>query len=539
MAAHYELLISSGRIIDGSGNPYYQGDIAIREGKIAQIRRHIPSDGCKRVIRADHLVVSPGFIDPHSHDDCYVIVRPTCDDKVLQGVTTCVIGDCGFSMAPLSPQYKEEMKEALRVMGSLEVPEDFWTVGSFADYLDKVQAKRPGINLVPLVGHHSVRIAVMGSALRAPMDSELERMKALVADALESGAFGFSTGLIYAPGSYAKTEEIIALAKVITPFGGIYASHLRSEGDFQSSALEEAFRIGKEANVPVHIAHHKVVGKNNWGQSRETLRMIAAVRAQGIQVTCDQYPYNAASTYLASVLPPQILAGGEALYCQRLQDRSTRQAIIEEIEGRKGKETIWDNWIKAAGFKGIVIAISPNHPDYVGKSIEDIARRDNKNPYDVIFDLIVEEKKATVMILFVMDEGDIERIMKSPFTMVGTDGIPGFGISKVHPRQTGTFPRVLGRYCREKGVLSLEEAVRKMTSLPAQTFQLKQKGLLREGNDADLAIFDPQTIIDRATFEDSKQPPEGIHYVVVNGEIAVEHGKVTGATSGKVLRRKN
>ena len=539
MAAHYDLLISGGRIIDGSGNPYYQGDIAIREGKIAQIRRHIPSDGCKRVIRADHLVVSPGFIDSHSHDDCYVIVRPTCDDKVLQGVTTCVIGDCGFSMAPLSLQYKEEMKEALRVMGSREVPEDFWNVGSFADYLDKVQAKRPGINLVPLVGHQAVRIAVMGSALRAPTDSELERMKALVADALESGAFGFSTGLIYAPGSYAKTEEIIALAKVITPFGGIYASHLRSEGDFQSSALQEAFRIGKEANVPVHIAHHKVVGKNNWGQSRETLRMIAAARAQGIQVTCDQYPYKAGSTYLASVLPPQILAGGEALYCQRLQDRSTRQAIIEEIEGRKGKETIWDNWIKAAGFTGIVIALSPNHPNYVGKSIADIAQMENKNPYDVVFDLIAEEKKATVMIIFVMDEGDIERIMKSPFTMVGTDGIPGFGVNQIHPRQTSTFSRVLGRYCREKGVLSLEDTIRKMTSLPAQTFQLKQKGLLREGNDADLVIFDPQTIIDRATFEDSKQPPEGIHYVVVNGEIAVEHGKVTGATSGKVLRRKN
>jgi len=222
-----------------------------------------------------------------------------------------------------------------------------------------------------------------------------------------------------------------------------------------------------------------------------------------------------------------------------LRDPAVRREMIEEIEERKGKETIWDNWIKAAGFKGIVIAISPKHPDYVGRSVEDIARGENKSPYEVIFDLIVEEKKATVVILFVMEEGDIERIMKSPFTMVGTDGIPGFGISKVHPRQTGTFPRVLGRYCREKGVLSLEEAVRKMTSLPAQTFRLKHKGLLREGYDADLVIFDDRAVIDRSTFEDPNRPPEGIHYVLVNGQIAVENGNLTGASSGMVLRAGN
>ncbi|NWF57454.1 MAG: amidohydrolase family protein [Syntrophaceae bacterium] len=539
MGAEDGILIQGARIVDGSGNPYYHGDIAIRGGKIVQIRPKIEERGFSRVIPARHLTASPGFIDPHSHDDCYVIVRPSCDDKVLQGVTTCAIGNCGFSMAPLLPPYRDEMKEALRVMGSSEVPEDFWRFQSFGDYLDRVEKVKPGINLIPSVGHQAVRIAVMGSALRAPSGSELEKMKTLVEEAMEAGAFGFSTGLIYAPGNFAQSEEIVELAKAVTPCGGIYTTHLRSEGDFEMEALDEAFRVGREAGVRVHIAHHKVIGRNNWGKSRETLRRIAGAREEEIEVTCDQYPYHAGSTYLASALPPRILADGESVFVKKLQDPAIRREIVEEIEERKAKGPIWDNWIKAAGFQGVVISISPNHPEYVGKSIEDIARGENKSPYDVIFDLIVEEKKATVMILFVMDEEDIERIMKSPFTMVGTDGIPGFGISRVHPRQTGTFPRVLGRYCREKGVLILEEAVRKMTSFPAQTFRLKHKGLLREGYDADLVLFDDRTIIDRSTFEDPNQSPEGVPYVLVNGQIAVEGGKVTGAASGKVLRAEN
>jgi len=529
------ILIKNASIVDGSGNPYYKADIAIRRGRIDRIARSIKAEGFHRLLQADHLTVTPGFIDTHTHDDFYVIVRPTCDDKVLQGVTTCVIGNCGFSIAPLSPAHKEEAQEAMRVIGSQEIPPEFWESQSFGEYLQRLEVIKVGINLIPLVGHQSTRIAVLGSVNRAPNDWELGRMKGLVTEAMEAGAFGFSTGLIYAPGSYAQLNEIVELTKVVAPYGGIYISHIRSEGDFEIPALEEAIRVGREAGVPVHISHLKVVGRENWGKSKAVLRMISEARAAGIQVTCDQYPYTAGSTYLASALPPWILAGGEKEYSQRLQEKRVRKAIVEEIE--KGKESLWENWIKAAGFEGIVITASPRHPDYVGKTVAAIAQAQRKNPYDLIFDLIIEEKKATAVLLFVMAEEDVEKIMQSPFTMIGTDGIPRFGPSQNHPRQTGSFPRVLGRYCREKGILGLEDAVRKMTSLPAQAFQLKKKGWVREGFDADLVVFDPQTIIDRSTYEDPNREPEGINYVLVNGEIAVENGKVTRATSGKILRR--
>jgi N-acyl-D-amino-acid deacylase len=536
MQEQFDLLIKNGHLIDGTGNLYYKADIGISNGGIIRINREIDQKGSQRIIRADGLIVSPGFIDTHSHDDLYLLINPTCDEKILQGVTTTVIGNCGFSVAPISEHYRTDIKDALRVMGGEHLSEEDLGIRSFDDYLRKLEALKPGINILPLVGHSTVRIAVLGSANRAPTDSELKRMKELVANAMQDGAFGLSTGLIYAPGNYAETDEIIELSKVASQFNGIYASHIRSEGDSLIPALTEAIKIGEEANIPVHVAHHKVIGKNNWGKSVETLKMMAEARARGIEITCDQYPYRAGSTFLAAVLPPSILSDGPKVFSEKLKDPTIRREVIAEIE--KGGEGQWENLIKGAGFENLVIAVSPNHHHYIGKSIDDIAKRENKSPYDVIFDLVVEEKRSTVVILFVMNDEDIERIMQSPFTMIGTDGIPGFGVSRVHPRFTGTFPKILGRYVREKGVLSLEEAIRKMTSLPAQTFRVKKKGLLKEGFDADIVIFDPTTIIDQSTYEDPRQKPEGIRYVLVNGEIAVGNGKVMGATSGKVLRYK-
>jgi len=535
MGRQFDLLIKNGRLIDGTGNPYYRADVGISGGRIDCIRKSIDAQGAQRVIDAHGLVVAPGFFDAHSHDDLYLLVNPTCDEKVLQGVTTDVIGNCGFSAAPISEEFRADIRDALGIVGAQHIPKEDLEIQSFDDYLRRLEAIEPGINVIPLVGHSTVRIGVIGSANRAPTGSELTRMKELVVGAMKEGAFGISTGLIYAPGNYARTGEIIELAKVASRFNGIYATHLRSEGDSVIPAIAEALVIGEEADLPIHISHHKVAGKNNWGKSVETLKMMAEARARGVEVTCDQSPYRAGSTFLAALLPPNILAGGPEVFSQRLKDPEIRDAVVAEIE--KGGGGQWENLIQRSGFDNIVIAMSLNHHDYNGKSIAELAETENKSPYDVIFDLVVEEKRGTIAILFAMDEEDIQRIMRNPFTMIGTDGIPGFGTGKVHPRLTGTFPRVLGRYVRERGVLGLEEAIRKMTSFPARTFGVKQKGLLMEGFDADIVIFNPCTIIDTSTYEDPGHRPEGIRYVVVNGAIAAENGRITGARSGKVLRR--
>ena len=417
-----------------------------------------------------------------------------------------------------------------------QVSTDALNIRTFGDYLKNLEALKPGINVLPLVGHSTVRIAAMGAANRAPSESELDEMEAQVARAMEEGAFGLSTGLIYAPSNYARTEELVELAKAAGRFHGIYTTHMRSEGDAEPAAIAEALRIGQEASLPVHISHHKVLGKENWGKSVDTLKMMAEARDRGVEVTCDQYPYRAGSTFLAAVLPPAVLAGGPDVFTIKLKDKSFRAQVVETIE--RDSAPGWENLIKGAGFEGLMISVS-RHEAYVGKSISDIARMENKSPYDVIFDLVVEESLGCVIILFMMDEADIIRIMRNPWTMIGSDGIPGFGVKKVHPRMRGTFPRILGRYVRDQGILTIEEAIRKMTSFPAQTFGVKGKGILKEGFDADVVIFDPATILDQATYEEPNQGPVGVHYVLVNGEIAAQDGKIAGATSGKVLRHSN
>jgi N-acyl-D-amino-acid deacylase len=481
------------------------------------------------------MTVCPGFIDAHSHDDAYLLINPQGDQKVRQGVTTDVIGNCGFSLAPISNEHRADLRNALAIMGGKYLPEEIWKLSSFNDFLTILEGAELGINVVPLVGHGTIRIAVIGFENRAPTESELAEMKQLTAEAMQTGAFGLSSGLIYVPANYAGTEEIIELAKVAGQFNGIYTTHMRNESDQQMAAIDETLRIASEAGIAAHISHHKIVGRDNWGQSKDTLKLMATARANGLTVTCDQYPYPAGSTILAAALPPQIQAQGPQVFTEKLKDPAVRQAIINEMEN--GSDAPWENFIKSGGFKNIVISVAPQHEQYIGKSIAQIAEIEAKKPYDVFFDLLIEEGLEVIMVIFMMDEADIIRIMQDPITMIGTDGIPGFGAGKVHPRMIGTFPRVLGRYVRQQGVIRLEEAVRKMTSLPAQTFGLYKKGILREGLDADIVIFDPQTIIDRSTFDDPSQPPTGISWVIVNGEVAVEQGKVNGATSGQVLRR--
>ena len=530
-----DLLIADARIVDGTGNPSYTAHIGIVAGKIACISRDIKNSNPARKINAEGLTVCPGFIDTHSHDDAYLLIKPQGDDKVRQGVTTDVIGNCGFSLAPISDGHRNDLRDAVAIMGGGYLSEEFWNLSSFSEFLTALEGVELGINVVPLVGHGTIRIAVIGFENRAPTASELARMKELAADAMAAGAFGLSSGLIYVPANYAGTEEIIELAKVAGEFKGIYATHMRNEGDQQMAAIDETLRIAYEADIAAHISHHKIVGKNNWGQSKDTLKSLAKARAKGLEITCDQYPYPAGSTILAAALPPHIQAQGPHVFVEKLKDPAVRQAIINEIEN--GSDARWQNFIRGAGFKNIVISVAPRHEEYIGRSIAQIAEIKAQNPYDVFFDLLIEEGLEVIMVIFMLDEADIIRIMQAPITMVGTDGIPGFGDGKIHPRMTGTFPRILGRYVRDQGVMRLEEAVRKMTSLPAQTFGLYRKGILREGLDADIVVFDPKTIVDRATFDDPYQNPAGIRWVIVNGKVAVENGQVSGAASGRVLRR--
>lgn len=527
-----DILIRYALIVDGSGGPARRGDLAVRDGKIAALGSDLGGFSAKEVLEARGLVLTPGFIDVHSHDDLYLLVRPECPEKVLQGVTTEILGNCGLSAIEAGVETKDHLLGMLRMLcpGASPVPGELDR--GISQYLGRIQNLGPALNVGVLVGHSSVRMAVMGMQNRPPTDSELAKMKRMVAKAMEQGALGMSTGLIYPPGNYAQTSELLSLARVAGRYGGIYATHMRSEGDLQMQALEEALSIGERAGVHVQISHHKVAGRANWGMSTRTLSLMEEARGRGLQVACDQYPYEAGCTFLAAVLPPGASAQGPEALSRNLQDPSWRKEMAQRLEREQG----WENLTKGAGLDGIVISVCRN-PDYQGKSIFRIAQETGRSPWDVIFDLLAHEGFGCMAVFFMMCEEDMSRILADPWTMVGSDGMPSLGVGKIHPRMSGTFPRVLGRYVREQKLLGLEEAVRKMTSLPARTFGLKGKGLLKEGMDADLVLLDPEVVKDRATYQEPCLSPEGICLVMVNGEIVVKGGELTGSRPGKVILR--
>ena len=536
----YDLIIKNGKIINGAGNPWYWGEIGVENGKIAKIAPKIKDDA-KKVIDANGMIVCPGFIDIHSHTDYILPVARGQESTLCQGVTTAVVGMCGDGMAPIPEGKEEEFKKRIRtldpVLAQLEYP-----YHTYAEYLVYNEKKRNSANLVFFVGYGNLRWAGgQGGENRPANLIELQKMKQFLREAMEAGAFGMSTGLIYAPQLFAPTNEIIELAKVVAEYNGLYFSHIRGEGESVTKSVEEVIEIVEKSGcVGGQIAHHKISGEKYWGKSKDTIRLIAEANDRGISITCDQYPYNRGMSDLMSALPPWTRKGNHDDILERIKNPEIQKRIKEDVE--KGIEG-WENWIRDTGMKNLFISTvnHDNWKDIITKNITEITKiKGFSDDFDTFFNLLIDNELGVQITIKSMGEEDIRRIMTSRYHMVGTDGsgIPAaFSSGAFHPRFFGTYPRILGKYVREEIFLTLEEAIRKMSSLPSQRLGLQDRGLIIEGNWADLVIFDPDKVIDKATYEQPYQLPEGIPYVIVNGVIVVEKGKKNKKAPGKVIRR--
>lgn len=519
----YDIIIKNGMILDGTGNPWYKADVAVENSRIAAIGRGLGN--ADKVIDIKDHIVSPGFIDIHSHSDTPVLIDPMAHSKIRQGVTTEIVGQCGNSAAPMYEYLKGYRDE----FGRNSVPDDFeydWT--TMKSYLDKLDKQGIALNIAAVLGHGTVRANVVGHDNRPLTSYELEAMKGHVRDAMEQGAWGMSTGLIYPPSVYGDQAEITALNKVVAEYGGIYFSHIRGEGETLLDALIEACEIGKDAGTRVQIAHFKASGVENWGKTKESLALVEKYRGLGVEVTFDQYPYIASSTGLTALLPHWAHEGGATEMLKVLKDSAKKERIRKELRLNYG----WDK---------ILVTNAKNNPQYNGKNIQAISEMMGLESFEAYIQLLILENTQVPSVMFGMNEEDVRRVMQSPYGMVGSDGsaISPTGVwehSVPHPRLYGTFPRVLGHYVRE-GVISLQEAVRKMTGAPAQVMGFKDRGLLREGYMADIAVFHQDEVKDVATFTDPQRYAAGIPYVIVNGVTVINDGDHTGKLPGKALRR--
>ncbi|CUS89623.1 N-acyl-D-amino-acid deacylase family protein [Candidatus Kryptobacter tengchongensis] len=501
----YDYLIQGARIVDGTGAPWFVGDVGIKDDKIVDVGFKLDKNKAKRVINADGLYLAPGFIDIHSHARGGLMFEPTMENLLRQGITTVIEGNDGSSPLPLRIAFEE--------FGKLPL----------------------GANIGFFIGHGTVRDSIMGWENRKPTKEELNKMKKLVEEAMKEGAFGLSTGLIYPPGSFGDTDEIIELAKVASEFGGIYITHMRNESNKILDAIEEAIKIGKEAKIPVQITHHKIVGRANWGMSLRTLLRIERAREEGIDITLDQYPYTATHTGITVLIPGWAMEGGNEKLLERLENPELRQlikqGIIENMKSDRGSGDPANIQIGSCRWK----------PEYQGKTLAQILKEKNLEPnFENASELVIEivENGGSTAIYHSLNEEDLQRIMRFPWTMIATDGgvaKPGMGFP--HPRTYGTFPRVISKYVRELGLLTLEEAIRKMTSLPALRLKLFKRGLIRPGYYADIVVFDYKKFKDKATFENPHQYSEGVVYLWVNGVLTIDNEELTGKTGGRILKR--
>jgi dihydroorotase/N-acyl-D-amino-acid deacylase len=530
--AGFDLVITNGHIIDGTGSPWYSGDVGIREGKVAAIG-NLAAAPRKRTIDAAGKIVAPGFIDMLGQSELSILVEPRLPSKIYQGITTEITGE-GGSIAPLNDAIIQADRPGYE---HYHITPDWRT---FRQYFARLEKQGMGINLASYVGATQVRRIVLGDDDKQPSPEQLAQMKALVREAMKDGAVGVSTALEYPPAPYAKTDELIALAAEGGKLGGIYSTHMRNEGDAVLEAIDEALRIGREAHVPVEIWHIKVAGKNNWGRMPEVVAKINAARAAGADITADTYAYTAWFNDFSAFVPPWAHDGGTSKLIERLKDPATRERIRKDML-TPSKD--WDNeWQEIPDPDAIMIGVvqNPKMLPLEGKRLSEIAKLWKKDPIDALFDFLIEDPYAGVAV-FGMSQPDVTLALEQPWVAIDNDssGTSPEGIlgqEHPHPRAYGTFPRILRKYVREEKVLTLEDALRKMSALPAQRLRLTDRGVLKAGMWADVVIFDPATVRDLATFDSPNQLSEGMEYVLVNGVPVIDQGKMTGALPGKVLR---
>jgi N-acyl-D-amino-acid deacylase len=528
----FSLLLRGGRVVDGTGGPAVRADVAVEGDRIVAVGPALPG-AADRVLDATGRVVTPGFIDMHSHSDLFYFAVPSAESKIRQGVTTEVVGMCSFSQAPVRPEHQALVKGWVGGIGM--TPDLKWE--SFGQYLDLLRALRPAVNVVHLVGHGALRIGAMGFEARLAEADDLRAMERLLGDAMDAGAWGFSSGLVYPPSAYSDTRELIALARSMRGRGGFYFSHVRGESAMLLDSIAEAIRIGDEGGVPAQIAHVKASGRENWSKLDAALGLIDEARRRGVDVAGDVYPYNAGSTKMDNLMPAWAHEGGIARLLERLADRATRKRITDEclVDGER-----WRNHSQGGvGFDQIFVATCRRR-ELEGLHLAQLAAQTGKAPAEALLDLLLDEKCTVGMVSFSQDLENVAKVLAHPALCIGSDSIPLFAgegdrPGKPHPRSYGTFPRVLSEYARERRLFPLETAVHKMTGFPAARLGLRDRGVLRVGAFADLTVFDPASVKDESTYADPHRYPSGIPYVIVNGRVAVDGGRMATARAGQVL----
>jgi N-acyl-D-amino-acid deacylase len=526
--AALDLVVRGATIHDGTGSPGRRADLGIQGDRIAEIGEGLSG---RRTIDAGGLVAAPGFIDTHSHSDLRVLEQPTLDAKLRQGITLELFGQDGISIAPVKAEQVANRRRQLA--GLLTDPQVSWEWRSVQDYLAEVERARPAVDVAYLVPHGAVREWVMGLENRPATDAELRQMQAVLRTSLQEGAYGVSTGLIYPPCCYCDTRELVALGEVAASRRTPIVVHMRSESDRILEAMDEMFDVGHRSGAHIHISHFKIAGQNNWPKLAQVIERAEAASRKGVKVTADQYPYIAGSTMMGAILPPWVHAGGSEEALKRLASPAERARMRAEM--LDPSEVAWDNFWKWSGPEGIIIADIPSgrRPELAGLTVAQAAARAGQDPVEFALDLLVSERMGVAMVSFSQSEDVVERLMQLPYVNACTDGLLG---GRPHPRSFGTYPRILGRYVRDRRALPLEAAVRKLSGLAADTFRFEDHGYLKPGKRANVVLFDPAQVKDTATFEDPCRFPEGVPYVIVGGQVAVDQGRVTGDRGGKVLR---
>ncbi len=539
----YDLLIKNGKIVDGSGKQAFKADIGIKHDKIQAISPKLKGDS-KVTIDASGYIVCPGFIDIHSHSDFTLLINPKGESKIRQGITTEVVGNCGFTPAPVRKDHFDAFMQFLVNTVHLNNREKSrWNWKTQGDFVSQIEKNGSSFNIASLVGHGTVRIAVMGFEKRKPTPSELHQMLKILEEEMQQGLFGMSTGLAYEPGVFATTEELTEMCKVVADYGGIYATHMKSEGKYLLECISEVIEIAESTGVSAEISHLKAVNPKNWLKIADALNMIDQANQRGLCIDFDVYPYTAYGSGLIDLIPPWFKEDGLKEMIKKLKQRNYKENIVYNMAYNFSS---WENPMEDCSWNNVRVASvkSRKNKKYEGKNINQIAQHMGCSPYDAVIRLLIEEDGAVKMVFFGMREEDIHTLMKYPRAIFATDGraVAPYGKlskGKIHPRYYGTYPRILGHYVREKKLISLEEAIHKMTFLPAKKINLKDRGLLKEGYYADITIFDKDKVIDLATFDEPHRYPEGIEYVIVNGSIVISKGEHTGKLPGKVLLNKN